>query len=120
MRISGSAPINTSQIQYKQEEKDGVVFKDILEQTQQAKDDKKLLDTCKQLESVFVNMLFKSMRSGVPGGGFIERSYERQTFEEMFDEKVADEISKGQGIGLAKEIYKQLTRNRDAIKNFDE
>ncbi len=86
---------------------------------QQVEDPEKLKDVCRQFESVFLNMMLKQMRATVTDGGLTEKSQARGIFESMYDETLADEMSKGQGIGLAKELYRQLSRTHTAsnIKN---
>lgn len=110
MKIEGSLPIIINQGQFK-EEVQGEQFKAVLEKAQENKDEKKLMKACKDLESVFVNMLLKNMRATVQSDGFIPKSYERETFEGMLDEQIAETIGKGQGMGLAQQMYKQLSRN---------
>ncbi|SHI60873.1 Rod binding protein [Geosporobacter subterraneus DSM 17957] len=118
MKIDGNLPIHQVDIKNKKEEVKTEEFKNLLEQAQKSQDEKKLMDACRQFESVFINMLLKNMRNSIPEGGFIEKSYPREIFEGMFDEKMADEVSKGQGIGLAKQMYSQLSRTMK-IKKID-
>ena len=73
-------------------------------------DPEKLMGVCQQFESVFLNMMLKQMRSTVIDGGLTEKSQARDIFESMQDEKLAEEISKGKGIGLAQYLYKQMQR----------
>ncbi|QEK13206.1 hypothetical protein FQB35_13515 [Crassaminicella thermophila] len=101
------SPINKGQYEKSKVKEDS--FKNALEQAKKAKDDKKLLDACRQFESMFVNMMLKNMRNTIKEDGFIKKSYAREIFEGMLDEKLAEEASKGQGIGIAKEMYKQLS-----------
>lgn len=72
-------------------------------------DPQKLMEVCRQFEAIFVNMMLKQMRATVTEGGLTEKSHARGIYESLHDEKLAEEISKGQGVGLAKELYKQLT-----------
>ncbi len=74
-------------------------------------DPEKLMEVCKEFESIFINMILKQARNTQQIGGFEERSYAREIFEEMQDEQIAQSMAKGQGIGLAQELYKQLSRN---------
>ncbi|MBM7615142.1 rod-binding protein [Alkaliphilus hydrothermalis] len=76
----------------------------------QTDDQKKLMEACRQFEAVFINMMLKEMRSTVPDDGLTEKSQGREIFESMYDEKLSESMSKGQGIGLAKEMYRQLSR----------
>ncbi|RKD21959.1 flagellar protein FlgJ [Caminicella sporogenes DSM 14501] len=90
-------------------------FKEMLEKAKQNNDTEALKSACKQFEAIFVNMLLKNMRKTVVEGGFIKKSHAREIFEGMLDEEIAKEVSKGQGIGLAKIMYEQLSKNI----NFD-
>ncbi len=71
-------------------------------------DDKKLMDVCKEFESVFINMLLKEMKKTVPDSEFIEKSQGTLIFEDMHLEELSKEIAQGQGIGLAKMMYDQF------------
>nr|WP_306770719.1 rod-binding protein [Isachenkonia alkalipeptolytica] len=55
-------------------------------------------------------MMFKNMRNTVPDGGLVEKSFGRGIYEEMQDEKMAEDISQNGGVGLAKELYQQLSQ----------
>jgi flagellar protein FlgJ len=85
-------------------------FQKAFEKVKELKDDKKLMDACKQFETVFVNIMMKNMRNTIHEDGIIKKSNGREIFEGMLDEKLAEESSKGQGIGLAKSMYKQMAK----------
>lgn len=74
-------------------------------------DPEKLMEVCKEFESIFINIILKQARNTQQIGGFEERSYAREIFEEMQDEQLAQCMAKGQGIGLAQKLYKQLSRS---------
>ncbi len=96
-------------------------FKEMLEKAQQSENSEDLKSACKQFESIFTNILLKNMRRTVGDGGLTEKSQAREMFEEMLDEKIAEEVSKGQGIGLAQTIYEQLSKNISVkVENTDE
>ena len=61
-------------------------------------------------EAIFLSMMFKNMRNTVPEGGLMEKSFGRGIYEEMQDEKMAEEIASSGGVGLAKELYQQLSQ----------
>lgn len=73
-------------------------------------DPKKLMEACQQFEAIFINMMLKQMRSTVAEGGLTEKSQAREIFESMKDEKLAEEMSKSKGFGLAQFLYKQMQR----------
>jgi len=86
----------------------------------QTEDPQKLMEVCREFESIFVNMILKQGRSGIGEDGLTEKSYAREMFEEMQDENLAQSMAKGQGVGLAQELYKQLSRNTNRIINSEE
>ncbi len=108
---------NSRQIAKNEQTKD---FKKILESAQNSSDDEKLRSTCKQFESIFVNMLMENMRRTVGDGGLVEKSQAREIFEGMLDEEIAKEVSRGEGIGLAKMMYAQLSKHIDSNGNNEE
>ncbi len=71
---------------------------------------KHLHAAAQQFESVFVNMLFKSMRSTAPltsiSGG--KPSPAETTFSEMLDQKRSDAIAETGSFGIAKILEDQL------------
>lgn len=69
-----------------------------------------LMDACREFEAYFLNTMLKQMRATVPDGGLTEKSMARDIFESMYDEQLSIEMAKGQGIGLAKDLYRQLAR----------
>lgn len=79
------------------------------QQSQLNDDSKALLDVCKQFEAIFVNMMLKQMRATVTDGGLTEKSQGREIFQSMYDDALSEEISKEQGIGLAQQLYRQLS-----------
>lgn len=70
----------------------------------------KLMDVCREFEAIFLNMMLQQMRRTVPDSGLTEKSYARELYESMQDEEIAKEMSKGQGVGLAQQLYRQLSR----------
>ncbi|MBG0776860.1 MAG: peptidoglycan DD-metalloendopeptidase family protein [Desulfovibrionaceae bacterium] len=72
-----------------------------------AKDkDKELRKACQGFESIFINKLWKQMRSTVPKG-FLH-SKEEDFYLSMFDQELAKKLSEDGGIGLGDELYSQL------------
>jgi flagellar protein FlgJ len=71
---------------------------------------KHLHTVAQQFESVFVNMLLKSMRAAVPQtsitGG--KQSPAESTFTEMLDEKRSESIAQTGSFGIAKILEDQL------------
>ena len=76
-----------------------------------AAQDKKLRQACSEFESMFIYNLFKDMRKTVPKSGLLPAAPGKETYDMMFDQKVAEDLSKrGEGIGLQKILYEQLRR----------
>lgn len=72
-------------------------------------DKERLLEVCQEFESIFLHMMLKQMRNTVEDGGLIEKSHARTLFEDMHDEELGKSMARGQGVGLAQELYRQLT-----------
>ena len=60
-----------------------------------------------QFESMFVNMMMKSMRDATPQDGMTD-SQETKTFTGMLDQQMSQKLAK-RGIGLADVLVRQLT-----------
>lgn len=74
-------------------------------------DDKELREACVEFESYFLKMLMKSMRQTVNSSdSFLKKNNGEKMFEDMLDEEYCNSAAKGNGVGLAKELYKQLSR----------
>lgn len=81
-------------------------------------DDARLKKTSSQLEGLFVQRMFAAMRDTVPDGGFIDQSSAEQTFTQMMDEKMSEQVPQ-QWNGphsLAQALYNQL-RSRVAAEH---
>jgi flagellar protein FlgJ len=61
----------------------------------------------KQYESLFARMMIKSMRDAV-GKDPIFGSDEASTYQEMYDDQLSLEMTKGKGLGLADMLVRQL------------
>jgi flagellar protein FlgJ len=86
-------------------------FQKALETAQESKDEKKLLSACQDFETVFIHMMLKNMRNTIPKDGLIPKSFSQEVFEDMLDEHLSKKIAKHQGLGLAKDMYDQLSKN---------
>lgn len=73
------------------------------------KTDEELKVLSRQFESIFVHQLLKSMRSTVQKSGLLE-SHASEMFESMYDQELANIMSKKRSIGLADMVYKDLAR----------
>lgn len=75
---------------------------------QQSRDLESLRESSREFETIFVMEMFKAMRKAVPEGGLFEKSMATDMFTEMLDMETAKEATKGQGLGLAEAMYKQM------------
>ncbi|HEU4530192.1 MAG TPA: flagellar assembly peptidoglycan hydrolase FlgJ, partial [Steroidobacteraceae bacterium] len=62
----------------------------------------------KQFESLFVEMMLKSMREASLGGGIFD-SDAGELYQGMFDKQVALDLSRGKGLGIAELLIRQLS-----------
>jgi peptidoglycan hydrolase FlgJ len=63
----------------------------------------------KQYESMFARMMIKSMRDAV-GKDPMFGSDEEQTYQEMYDDQLSIDMTKGHGLGLADMLVRQLQK----------
>ncbi len=69
--------------------------------------DEAINQVAEQFESLFVQMMLKSMRAAVPEGGLFDNS-SMDTYLQMHDQQLSLSLSEQGGIGLAETIVKQL------------
>ena len=69
-----------------------------------------------QFESMFVSMMMKSMRDALPGDSLFS-SNQMETYQEMFDQQLAVDLSNKGGLGLA-EIIEQQLRKSTSFQQF--
>ena len=78
-----------------------------------ADDPKAIRAAAQQFESLFTDMMLKSMREANLGTGLGD-SQESDLYQGMYDQQIAVQMSQGKGIGLADMLVQQLTRNAAA------
>lgn len=115
--INNSSITDYNNIKGKADEAKQGAFEGELEKALAEKDEKKLRKACNDLESVFVNMMFKQMRSTIQKTNLMGDDMGTDMYEDMLFEKYAEEIGKGKGIGLGDVLYKQLAKT---MKNESE
>jgi len=69
--------------------------------------DAALDQVARQFESLFLQMMLKSMRDASLGDGLLD-SKQSEFYREMYDKQIAMQLSEQQGIGLADVIKRQL------------
>src|SRR5688500_17856165 len=77
-----------------------------------AQDPSALQEAAKQFESLFTQMLLKSMRDANRSFGedSMFGSSQGDFYQDMFDDQIAMHLSKGKGLGLADMLVQQLTQ----------
>jgi len=80
-----------------------------LKRSAKTNDPEALRAVAKQYESLFTRMMIKSMRDAV-GKDPIFGSDEESTYQEMYDDQLSLEMTKGHGLGLADMLVRQLQR----------
>ena len=74
--------------------------------------DAEALQAAQGFEKIFVQYLMKSMRSSVPEGGLLGKSFASGVYQGMFDEYLSEQASTGGGLGLADMLYNEIVRER--------
>lgn len=77
---------------------------------------RKLKKACADFESIFAYQLLKTMRKTIPESKTGMNNYGKDTYTMMMDQKLAENISaKGNGLGLQKVLYEQLSKNKTQV-----
>ncbi len=71
--------------------------------------DPELKAACQEMESLFVNHLFKEMRATIQKSGFISGGRAEEIFTSMLDVELSRTISASRGIGLSQILFEQLS-----------
>lgn len=69
-----------------------------------------LKKACQQFESIFIYYLLQKMRETVPKNGFFEQGLSFDIFQSMHDQALAEELSKSGSLGLAEQMYSQMSK----------
>ena len=72
------------------------------------RNDKKLMDTCIEMESLLVAKMLKEMRHTVHKTGWINGGFAEEIFEDMLYDEYALSLSKNSNLGLSKMLYNEL------------
>lgn len=67
---------------------------------------KRLRDSCREFESVMISCMMKSMRDGVTWAE--EPSSAMETYQDMFTQQVAKEVSRSSALGIGDMLYAKL------------
>ena len=72
--------------------------------------EKQLMEVAYQLESLFINIMFKSMRKNINKHRLIPENPAENIFNDMLYQEYSLQISKDNKFGLAKQIYDQYSK----------
>lgn len=68
-----------------------------------------------QFESFFLHQLLQEMRKTIPKDSLVgDDGHQKEIFQDMMDQTLADSVSKRGDFGLGKMLYSQLSRSLDA------
>jgi len=71
--------------------------------------EKELEEACAGFEAIFLNTMIKSMRKSLPGNGVLNESHGMGIYKSMYDQHLAEELSKSKtSIGIKEFLYQQL------------
>lgn len=72
--------------------------------------DEQLRKACAGFESIFLNMIFKSMRSATMESGLIKKSNAEEIFTEMLDEEMSNQAAANSPNGLGDMMYREMLK----------
>lgn len=75
-------------------------------------------EVAQQFESLFIQMMLKSMRDASFGGGLMDGK-QMETYQDMYDKQISLHLSENGGIGLASSIVGQLRQGESAETGAD-
>lgn len=71
--------------------------------------EKELKEASAGFEAIFLNTMIKSMRESLPGDALLNDSHGMDIYKSMYDQYLADELSKSKtSIGIKEFLYQQL------------
>jgi len=80
-------------------------------------DDAALLAAAEEFEAFFIQMMFRAMRSTVDTTrGILPQSQTEEIFRDMLDEQTARSAAQNGGIGLAQQMFRQMTASRNHMQ----
>ncbi len=71
-------------------------------------DPEALRETSQQFEAIFIQTMFKAMRSTVPDGGLFKKGMSQGAFIDLMDGEVAKSAASQGGIGIGEALFRQL------------
>ncbi|NLW16081.1 MAG: flagellar biosynthesis protein FlgJ [Firmicutes bacterium] len=74
---------------------------------------KQLWESCQGMEQVFLEILLKQMQPTLKGGLFPE-SMQRDIYDDMYRQALAEQMAKSGDVGLAAILYRQLQQQQQS------
>ncbi len=79
-------------------------------ESQSGSNPEQLRQKCQDFEAIMVQAMLKSMRASVPDGGLLPKGNDQKIFQDLMDQKVAVEMTRKQGMGIADALFRQLQK----------
>lgn len=80
--------------------------------------DKKLLQASKDFEAIFIRQILTSMHSSASKNDvFGKNGPGQEIYQSIYDNKLADQIAQGQGLGVGKVLYRQISQRNHPTPN---
>lgn len=73
-------------------------------------DERRLKKACKDFEAIFITNMLKEMRKSIPKSDLLDSSHASEIYRSMMDQKIAEKIAHGKGLGLGEILSKQLQK----------
>ena len=71
--------------------------------------ERKLKEACEDFEAMFTGMMLKSMRSTVPEDSLFGSSNQKEIFQSIFDQEIANDIAhSANNFGIGDALYQKL------------
>lgn len=80
--------------------------------------DEALRAASKQVETLFLQMMLKSMREATPANPLFD-SEQTKLMQELYDQQLASDLAQSRGIGLADALFRQLGGGRNKTQALD-
>ncbi|MBN2705249.1 MAG: rod-binding protein [Deltaproteobacteria bacterium] len=77
----------------------------------------KLKNACQGFEAIFLNTILQEMRKSIADDGILPTSSAMRTWQQLFDNQLAESLASRQEMGVAKMLYQQL-QEMEGDKNF--
>lgn len=95
-------------------------FREALEKSQNDLNIEEIKEASDAFETYFIHLMLKEMRKSVNAFSSREKSMAENTFEEMFDEEIAELATKAGGIGVSDFLVRELTRSYEQTGELEE